>query len=231
MSPFLLAAPMIANAEMSAQAGFGGQKFELRGTAVVLYDQTGQTPRGNGVPDQNFETSYDAYDSFAADDFVISGDTWIVTQVDTIGTTGTGDANSATVSFHADDMGAPNPTPLPGCEYTSIPITAQNAGALTIVLPSGCEMGPGTYWMAIQVNQDFSASGQHFFSNTDTVTGSEAHWMNPGDGFGTGCTTWSPAGSVCGVGGSTGNEPQDYLFSLSGSISDLIFKDGFEGSP
>ena len=124
MLPLLLSASAVAGAQMATEAGVGGVNGHnnTNGVSSVLWNQLGETPRGNGLPDQNFEASYDAYDSVAADDFVVSGYGWSIESIETIGTTG-GVASSANVSFHADNAGSPNPTPLAGCDYSSIPVT------------------------------------------------------------------------------------------------------------
>ncbi len=219
MLPLLLSASAVAGAQMATEAGVGGVdgNHNTSGSRALLWSQLGATPRGNGAPDQNFEASYDVYDSVAADDFVVSGYGWSIEEIETIGTTD-GVASSVNVSFHADNAGSPNPTALAGCSYSSIPVT-DTSGSLSITLPSACSIiGAGTYWVAIQVNQDAATNGQHFWSNTDTVAGNEAHWINPGDGFLSGCTTFQPAGTVCDVGG--GAPAFDFLYDLSGTQLD-----------
>lgn len=239
ITPILLAASVVASAQMATEAKESGQRYNLGGTGTILFDQTG-LPSVNGAPDQNFEAAFDAYDSFAADDFVVDGDGWSITQVDTIGTASNpapdNVADSISISFHADIAGAPDPVAIVDCEYTDLPITAQIDGSFTVNLTSPCDLTPGTYWVAMQTNQEFAVSGQHFWSSTQTVSGSEAHWLNPGDGFGSGCTTWSPGGSVCGVadGGNGAFLSYDHLFSLTGTLledTDLIFANGFEAIP
>ncbi len=219
MLPLLLSASAVAGAQMATEAGVGGiDGNHTSGSRALLWSQLGATPRGNGAPDQNFEASYDAYDSMGADDFVVTGYGWSIEEIETIGSTTGGSPGSVNVSFHADNAGSPNPTPLAGCDYPAIAAT-NTAGSLSITLPTACSIiGAGTYWVAIQINQDFATDGQHFWSNTDTVAGNEAHWMNPLDGFGSGCTTFQPAGTVCDVGG--GAPAFDFLFDLSGTQLD-----------
>lgn len=220
MLPLLLSASAVAGAQMATEAGVGGVDGHnnTNGVSSVLWSQLGETPRGNGLPDQNFEASFDSYDSVAADDFVVSGYGWSIESIETIGTHSVGGpVTGASVSFHADNGGSPNPTPLAGCDYTSIPVT-DTTGSLSITLPTPCNIiGAGTYWVAIQSDLDFAGGvgGQHFWSNTDTVAGNEAHWVNPLDGFGSGCTTFQPAGTVCAVGG--GAPAYDLLYDLSGT--------------
>lgn len=181
--------------------------------SAVLYDQT-DTPFGNGAPDQDFEAAFDVYDSFVADDFVVpSGRTWSIDGVVTVGTT-SGSANTVNVWFYPDNGGSPAASAA--CTYTGLTSFTETAGSFVVTLPTPCDLSPGTYWMAFQTQQDFGTSGQHFFSNRAIVSGNEAVWQNPGDGFGTGCTSWSPAGSTCGVGGGGPGVSYDFLFALTG---------------
>ncbi|MFC3194519.1 hypothetical protein ACFODZ_09745 [Marinicella sediminis] len=220
MAPFLLTASAVAGAQLVDQAGVSGSPADVPfGGPVVLYDQTGQPPSGNGAPDQNFEAAFDAYDAIVADDFVVTDPNgWNITQVSSVGTYSVaGPAAGVSISFHADLGGSPDPTPVAGCSFPSVVPTTDTTGSFVIDLGAGCDLPAGTFWMAQQTDLDFAggAGGQHFFSNTQTVTGAEGHWINPGDGFGSGCTTFQPAGSVCGVGG---GGTTDFLFSVSGSV-------------
>ena len=178
---------------------------------MVLYDQT-DSAAGNGVPDQDFEAAFDAYDSEAADDFDVTFmDGWIIQQINTVGTTGTPGGALVDVNFYTDNGG----TPLGGmnvCSYDDVPPTVDNLGSLTVDLPTECELDMGLHWMAIQVNQNFGTFGQHFWSNRSVQSFAESVWRNPGDGFATGCLDWTPQ-TTCGVGGGTS---PDLLFTLVG---------------
>lgn len=184
---------------------------------ILLYDQTGQPPRGNGAPDQNFEAVFDTNDSAIADDFVVTSATgWVVNRLNLTGSysNNVGPADSVDIEFYPDASGSPDEA-NPICSFTGLPITVDSSGSFSTDLPGGCILPLGTYWFSHITNMDFGTSGQHFASNTDTVTGNEAHWKNPGDAFGTGCTTFMPA-AACGVGG--GAPPFDFLFSLEGMV-------------
>lgn len=218
LAPFLLTASAVVSAQIVSEAGVGGQVSTFNGGPTVLYDQTGAVAV-DGAPDQNFEAGYDIYDTFVADDFVVTDATgWHITQVSTVGTYSVnGPAASVNVSFHADAGGSPNPTPIAGCDFPGASIISDTLGAFVVDLGAGCVVPQGTVWLVHQTNLDFAGGvgGQHFFSNTSTVTGNEGHFLNPGDGFGAGCTTWT-ASSVCGVGG---GGAQDYLFSVAGEVA------------
>ena len=180
---------------------------------ALLYDQT-DSAAGNGVPDQDFEAAYDSYDSMAADDFVVPATGWSIETVNTVGTTGTSPAPLVDISINADNAGVPG-APMPGCDYPGLIPTADVGGSLTLTLAPVCDLTvAGTYWVVIQVNQDFAVNGQHFWSNRTVQSGNSSVWQNPVDGFATGCTTWTDP-ITCGIGG--GASP-DLLFSLEGVV-------------
>ena len=200
-----------ANAQLADDTNVAsGSIPTVSGMAPILYEQT-DNASGNGAPDQDFEAAFDVYDSMGADDFIVTnGAGWVVTGVDTVGTQSTGGtAASVTIEFYDDNAGSPGNVV---CSYPGLTPT-QNAGSFTIQLPAPCNLNGGeTYWMAQQTVQDFGGNGQHFWSNRTTQTGNPAHWINPGDGFGSGCTTFTPM-TTCGVGGGTN---PDFLFVIRG---------------
>ena len=158
---------------------------------AVLYDQMDQ-PAGTpgGVTSQDFEPSFDAFDTFTADDFVVpNGQTWNVTGVDVAGeyTAGGGPADSLNVIFY-DNSGSN----LPGNIVASRPGNSYTGGANAVItLTSPVSLGQGTYWVAVQSRQDFTPFGQWFWDNRLVSASQGAAWQNPGDGFGTGCTTYT----------------------------------------
>lgn len=224
ITPLLFGVSMDSYAQLSSQHNHGNTSNSSLplplGPPIVLYDQITLTPRGNGLPDQNFEAALDTYDSEAADDFVVPGpEHWSLTQINILGSQAIGGtATSVDITIYSDNAGAPG-VAVAGCSFASLtPIEA--AGDFSTALPPGCSLAPGTYWMGHITNQDNAPEGQHFFWNTDIVNGSESHWINPGDGFGTGCTAFAPAGTVCGVGG--GTPAYDLLYSIEGT-EDPVF--------
>lgn len=213
---FGCAIPLLAADVPQPAAGVSGVVSKALPTET-LYDQT-DSAGGNGAPDQDFEAALDSYDCRGADDFEVPVNFWWeVTQIQTVGTTGTPGNATVNVWFYADASGTPG-TEL--CSYSGLTPT-DNAGSLTIDLPDACHV-EGRAWVAIQVDQNNGSFGQHFWSNRSTQSFSASKWENPGNGFGTGCTTWADqAGTLdgnpatgCGVGG--GANP-DFLFTLVGT--------------
>lgn len=211
--------PLSAALDKAANSG-GVLPSAPDGVPSLLFDQT-DNASGNGSPDQDFEASFNAYDSMGADDFVVTDAAgWTIYQVVTVGTQSTGGAPaSIDVAFYANSPGGGD-TDLPGavvCDYPGVIPTSGNA-SFVIDLPTTCILPPGIHWVSIQVNQNFGGGGgQHFWSNRTVQSGNEGVWINPGNGFATGCTTWTPQ-TTCGVGGGTN---PDYLFQLYGEVGGL----------
>jgi len=164
--------------------------------STVLYDQTNSS-YVNGAPAQNFESSFDAYDNWAADDFVVTDAAgWSVSAFNfavtfRIGVPDTGITYN--VDVYADAAGVPGGSPV--CSASAVTGTLDGTNtSLSITMPSACSLAAGTYWVSLQANMDFSTdNNQMYFSDWSpgTVPNSDSKWENPGDGFATGCTTWS----------------------------------------
>ena len=186
------------------------------GTPEVLYDQTNNpAPRPGGVSSQDFETTQDAFDSMAADDFIVPvGQTWKITQVVSVGEYAFGgpvvDFN---VAFYADSGTLPG-TPVPGATLTNASYV-ESAGVFTITLPSTVTLPPGTYWVSVQARLDLAGGGQWFWDNRTVTANSGAAWQNPGGGFGTGCSSWTRKTTCL----SLQNGP-DQLFQIVGTLYD-----------
>lgn len=183
--------------------------------STVLYTQTGAA--ANGAPNQNFSSAYDVYDSELADDFTVPAAGWGIDSVNfaITGSAG-GDITVATwnITFYSDGGGIPGAAD-PGCTYTAQPGTGATAGGgtITVNLPTQCNLSAGTHWFSAQSNLDFAAGGQSFWSNfLPPAIGAPAAFRNPGDGFGSGCTTFTSV-ATCGVGGDNPN----FIFELLGT--------------
>jgi hypothetical protein len=176
--------------------------------AGVLYDQSANDS-GIGIVSQNFEASFDVYDAQAADDFTVpSGKTWKVTEVDALGVyfNGSGPAASEHVTIYKNKGGKPGAVVA---DYPALTGT-DNFGSFAIKLPKALKLKNGTYWVSVQANMDFGAGGEWGWENQTTVEGKAAVWQNPGDGFGTGCTSYTTE-SVCIPDGQG-----DHMFILKG---------------
>jgi hypothetical protein len=177
----------------------------------VLYDQTGVWS-GIGVPSQNFESAYDAYDCEGADDFVVPrGVKWRVKEIYVMGTyfDGVGPADSENVVFYENDHGKPGNVIA---AFNGIVTPDDGSGLLTIDLGKGVKLKHGHYWVSAQANQNFENSGQFGWLTFDTeVFNKPSVWRNPNDGFGTGCTDWGTTQACSGF-----DMLGDYKFALKG---------------
>ena len=216
--PVLVASLVIVLSFAFAGAAAPGPSVQANASGVVphnptgvLYDQTNNAS-GNGATDQNFEAAFNAYDNEGADDFVVPASTqWNIDGVVIVGTqSAAGAPTSVNVAFYADNATFPAATAT--CTYSNVATFTGNT-TINVTLPSVCSLGPGNYWMAFSVNQNFNPSGQYYWSNRTVASNNGSVWRNPGDGFGTGCVNWDRQ-TTCGVGG--GASP-DFLFQISGT--------------
>jgi hypothetical protein len=184
---------------------------------ATLFDNN-NNDSGVGITSQNFEPAFDAYDSEAADDFTVpGGHVWKVKQVTVTGTYdgSPGPANSENVRFYTNAGSLPDELKN---EFDGV-VGADSGGSFTITLPTAATLpggSPGgggkTYWVSVQANMDLNTGGQWFWENSTNSIGNDAAWRNPGDGFGTGCTSFAreldciPAG-----------EGPSHMFALAGT--------------
>jgi hypothetical protein len=192
----------------------------MAGKTTTLYDQSGND-NGIAIVSQNFESSLDQYDSQGADDFTIPrGQTWIVSEIDVIGQyfNGSGPATSENVTFFKDAKGIPGAQIGPGNDGI---VGADSAGSFSIKLVNKVKLKRGRYWVSVVANCNFSAEpvcGEWGWEQSSVVTGDPAQWQNPGDGFGTGCTTWGNEFTCLGIAPHAGDDGVDHLFALKGKV-------------
>ena len=158
----------------------------------------------NATVSQNFETANNAFDNQGADDFVVpSTQIWTVQQVVVKGVyfNGPGPAASFNVTFYSNTASFPGAT-VAGGTYSALAYT-NAAGIFTIPLTTPLVLPPGTYWVSVQANMDFTPFGEWGWNDRTVVSNSGAAWQNPGGGFGTPCTAYGRRGvappSGCGI--------------------------------
>ena len=150
--------------------------------AVTLYDQYNNAGT-TATSSQDFETAFDAFDSFTADDFVVpAGQTWNITEVDVQGLyfncTTCGPAASFNVFFYQDS------STLPGTLVaTRLANTFTGTTDFVITLTSAVTLTPGTYWVSVQARLDFGTGGQFGWQDRTVQSNSGAAFENPGGGF------------------------------------------------
>jgi len=163
----------------------------------ILYDQINSCGT-NATSSQNFEPGFDAFDDELADDFVVTGIIWQISQVNASGVyfNGAGPLSSVNVRFYANAAGLPSGAPL--CEFLNVVPTSGGLPSLVIDLPGTCDLNSGTYWVSVQVNMDFGTGGQWGWTDRTVQSNSAAAWQNPGGGFGV-CPTWGTRHTTCGI--------------------------------
>ncbi len=183
--------------------------------AVVLYDQYNNQGAAQ-IDSQDFEPAYDPFDAQAADDFVVpAGQTWNVNGVDVDGQySGGGPAASVHVYFYAN--GAGNLPAAPVATRLANPYTpGPAAGDFVITLTSPVTLAPGTYWVSVQARQDFTPAGTWTWRNRTVLSNSGSAYQNPGNGFGSGCTSWRRRTACPGL---NQTEP-DQAFRINGTMA------------
>jgi hypothetical protein len=165
--------------------------FPSQSVEAVLYDQN-DNDSGIGITSQNFEASLDLYDNQGADDFKVpTGFIWKVTEVDVTGVyyNGPGPAPSVHVTIYKNKGGLPGSKVV--ADYPAIVPADNGFGSFQITLPTGAKLQAGRYWVSVQANLEFAVGGQWGWEGRTVQSGQMAAWRNPGDGFGTGCSTWN----------------------------------------
>ena len=168
----------------------------------ILWDQSDNSS-DTDIVSQDFIGGggiFDIYDASAADDFLVpDGFLWSVETIKVFGTFDniTPDAvQSLDVFFFADEGGFPGEL-VRGCIYKDIQPEDIDDPSFIINLPRPCILTQGTYWMSVRANMLFLPDGQWFWNERTVQTLSPFVWENPGDGFGTGCITFSYAQADC----------------------------------
>lgn len=180
----------------------------------VLYDQTNRL--FGGVNSQQYEAARASFTTQAADDFVIpeADGSWTIRTIDVPGgyLGGSGPVRLANVTIYNSKGGRPASAAY---EAQEVVVKQENEGALTIELPLPAVLPSGAYWLSVQAVMAREQYGQWFWLQNDDRRNSELLWRNPGDGFNTGCTDWTP-GSECGL------RASDLAFRLSGATGQCV---------
>jgi hypothetical protein len=168
-----------------------------RSPRAVLYDQT-DAAGTSGYTSQDFEAGFDAYDNQLGDDFVVPTGGWSIDTVEVRGDywNGVGPAPFVHIWFYADAAGMPG---APVYEALEVVSGDDGFGNFTIALPAPAVLDEGTYWLSVQARMDFNPAGQWMWLERTVQSHAPSVWRNPGNGFGTGCTSWTPR-TLCGLG-------------------------------
>jgi hypothetical protein len=166
-----------------------GQLVHHAKTAAACVSQR-DNDNGIGIVSQNFEATFDAYDAQGADDFKIGATACKVKTVTVDGAyfNGAGPADSFNVTFYKGKT-------TPGTVVKSLTkgyTDNDGIGGVTVKLGrKGPKLAKGHYWVSVQANLSFSVGGEWGWNTNNTVRGQASQWQNPGNGFATGCTTYT----------------------------------------
>lgn len=161
----------------------------------VLYSQLEVLDSEETVDAQNFESTYNAYDCWVADDFTVpAGEEWKIREIEVDGNNSDKSPfNTWSVKVFADDNGKP------GSEvYNNIAmVSVVGIEKFYIQFEDVLTLSEGKYWLAVQANRTLDKSGQwHWKTEGSEVAGSEFMWMNEADGWGTGAIDWTSASDL-----------------------------------
>ena len=217
MPPKVVKSPIIYKIPSKPVATLNDYYTEFNSQNLIAPKLYGQFPiSSTNITSQKFEVANTAYDSNAADDFVVPANKiWTVNSVSVRGyTTVTVYPTSYNVTFYSN-----SPTNFPNAVIRTENVLLV-AGSVnpTLALATPLLLTEGKYWVSVQAVMDLTGGGQWFWETyTDSGTLSAPFaWTNPGNGFGTPCNTaWNTA-SIC----------------LAGQLKDLQFSlDGIESNP
>ena len=180
----------------------------------VLFNQIDETSP-QSYPSQDFEAEFNAFDSTGADDFSVPpGFSWTIESVLARGTTrGNGVGTTARVTFYEDGLDTPGAviaartgpvTGFPRQQVTIPPVTLASGSywiSVESLMPAGSGETPNQWYWAVNDGGPF---------------GAEAVYKNPGDGFTTGCTAFTPR-TDCIFTGTTNVPAEDLSFSITGT--------------
>ena len=180
----------------------------------TLYNQA-QNPSGNLQVSSHFSESgfSTTYSCKGADDFICPVQ-WTITKVFVLGGFYNGNINPSyfEVYIYADDNPDGN---FPGSQvyYGGGIVQDDGNGGITIPLGNGVVLQPGHYWISVAASVALGYATWGWRPSAGTYN-SEADWENPGDGFGTGYTTWTPITTV--FQNTTETEYSFALFGING---------------
>ena len=174
----------------------------------VLYNQNSDSSFAY-VNSQNYTSGVTADNDQAADDFVVpSGKTWKVTEVDVTCCCSGTSSITENVTFYKDHNGAPGKLVRNG-SFTNLSGTGNPSFAIS--LGTGVKLKAGHYWVSVVVNCNSGDGCGWGWGVRTTIANDPALWQNPGNGRGTGCTTWTTLEACFG-----NAYAGDFMFELQG---------------
>jgi hypothetical protein len=112
------------------------------------------------------------------------------------------------VYFYKDKNGVPGKLVRHG-SFSNLSGTGNPSFAIS--LGTGVRLKAGHYWVSVVANCDYETGCGWGWGETSTINNDAALWQNPGNGHGTGCTTWTTLETCLG-----GAYAGDFMFELQG---------------
>jgi hypothetical protein len=182
----------------------------VRDIDFALYSKN--TAVFNTRPSQLFTDLGNSLAQSADDITVPEGQTWTIDKVLAGGSsTGAIVLNAMHVVIYNDNSGVPGTA-----VYQSgaiVPASGTVLGDVELVLPAPANLGPGKYWVSVYAQSPLNGGGQWFWKTSSTVTGTQAHFKDPGNLFGRGLLNWTPQSTAFAP---PVTPPLDMLFILLG---------------
>jgi len=181
----------------------------------LLWDQIDPLDESYGKSAQDFEAAYDVYDAEVASDFVLTE----AAELNKVAFRFFYNANGAgnvdprvfNVAIFPDESGVPGETAL--YSTTTVEAAPDENNVFTGELVDPISLDAGTYWIGFSIQLEYGTIEIQGYANQRAATDNDTpgYWRNPGDGFGSGFTTWTQDIA------SEGGVPEDLCFAVYGA--------------
>jgi hypothetical protein len=147
------------------------------------------------------DDGFDAYDSAAADDFVCARSVRHLKRIELHGWYwgAGGPGESIDVRVLANDKAGVSDEPSDDrvvCSFLNMPVNGLDGDIVVRPKHIPCRLKAGrTYWLQAQMHIYYGTQGHWGWEMVSVDQRNAADWRNPGDGFATGCSTYSGSDS------------------------------------
>ncbi len=184
--------------------------FTVTLTDLPIYEQNSGSV--SSTPSQLFPDFGGAL-AQSADDFIVpDGSQWTINNIVAFGGANNNPLlTSATVVIYENNGGLPGAVVYDSGALT--PTSDPTDANLSLDLPEAVVLQPGTYWLSVYANLNFTPNAtQWFWLTQNGLIGSEASFRDNADLFGTGAVDWTPKSLAL------GGPPEDLVFQIFGMV-------------